>query len=163
MATKRWIQEHKQLGLCTHCNDAAVLGHTTCLRHAVDNAKIARRRRNKHKEQGLCTVCMAKSLPDSPLCELHFKARQLSRWIEKCKAVEILGGACVWCGQQDVRVLEFDHINNDGKKHRAESRIHGGAGTATWIIAVPEEAQQRIQVLCANCHAIKNYKQEGYI
>lgn len=87
----------------------------------------------------------------------------MDQWVEKCKAIELLGGTCVWCGNFDVRVLEFDHINNDGKQHRLEINEHSKPIMTRWIIKHPEEARQRIQVLCANCHAIKNYKQGGDI
>ncbi len=74
--------------------------------------------------------------------------------------MDILGGACVVCGNTDVRVLEFDHINNNGKQHR--ERIWGnvgggGTGTPFWVVAYPEEANEELQLLCANCHAIKTH------
>lgn len=80
------------------------------------------------------------------------------RWLRKCKAVEILGGHCVGdngtCGQDDVRLLEFDHVASDGYLERQNGR-YSGAQIASWIIANPEQARAKYQVLCSNCHTLK--------
>lgn len=118
-------------------------------RHSVD------RRQQKYKEAGACRDCGKPIVPGHVYCLEHLKKLRMHAWLRKCRAVEILGGACVECGQTDVRILEFDHINNDGKQHRAETRINN---MPLWVVNHPEEAKKRIQVLCACCHAYKNYE-----
>ena len=67
----------------------------------------------------------------------------------------ILGDECRLCGIKDKRVLEFDHINNNGKVDKA---LHvGNQNMYNWYSARPEEAKQQLQLLCANCHSIKHY------
>jgi len=76
----------------------------------------------------------------------------------KSLVVDILGGACAYCGFADLRALQIDHINNDGYLTR---RKHGRTSTKTimkYIIEHPEEAKKRYQVLCANCNTIKAYE-----
>lgn len=81
----------------------------------------------------------------------NIKAR--SRCNRIITAQAILGGQCVECGESDPAVLEFDHINNDGKEHRKET---GRVPIVDWILRNQEEALERLQLLCANCHARKH-------
>lgn len=77
------------------------------------------------------------------------------RWKRKCQAVDILGGICIGCGNSDARVLQFDHINGNGNKHRQEIGLSGGSASSRWVLNNPEEAKSTLQLLCANCHALK--------
>lgn len=65
-------------------------------------------------------------------------------------ALSELGGECVECGYDDIRALEFDHINNDGYKER-------GPRDATYYKNLIKE-KDRFQVLCSNCNTIKQWK-----
>ncbi len=78
-------------------------------------------------------------------------------WIDKCEAVYSLGGGCADCGETDVTVLQFDHIRGDG--HCEGDRRRGGKTTVSWILAHPEEAKDKYQVLCANCHMRKTARE----
>lgn len=64
-------------------------------------------------------------------------------------AVEALGGdVCNYCGLDDARVLQIDHVNDDGYLERREldqREIYRK------IVQEPE----RYQMLCANCHVLK--------
>lgn len=66
--------------------------------------------------------------------------------------IEALGGTCVWCGFDDWRALQVDHVNGDGRKdpHRYGSRY----AYAKIVLASPD----RYQLLCANCNWIKRYE-----
>jgi hypothetical protein len=69
------------------------------------------------------------------------------------RALTLLGGACVECGNDDHRVLEFDHINGGGTAERkVRDRIAAMTDIATG-------KRTDIQLLCANCHRIKTYHQ----
>lgn len=62
----------------------------------------------------------------------------------------LLGGKCERCGNNDMRVLHFDHINGNGSKERKE--LGGGLAQVKRVLADPFS----YQILCANCHAIKH-------
>jgi len=64
-------------------------------------------------------------------------------------AVVALGGACARCGLDDERVLQLDHINNDGT---AERRI---ASQADIYKRAASSDNADLQLLCANCHLLK--------
>jgi len=74
--------------------------------------------------------------------------------------INLLGGKCTHCGfDKDVRALTLDHKNSDG----SEDRKKNGSKIARYYILHPEEARERLQVLCANCNKIKAIdKKEHY-
>ena len=72
----------------------------------------------------------------------------------------ILGGfKCVKCGFHDHRGLERDHINDDGNLDN--QRFSDDRSRDLHYIHHPEEAREKLQVLCSNCNGIKlNNKRE---
>ena len=76
---------------------------------------------------------------------------------QRRETIELLGGACTQCGLADQRVLEVDHIEQDGASHR---RKQGGYGNTRWYILkqLREGVNEGWQLLCANCHAVKTWQ-----
>jgi len=64
---------------------------------------------------------------------------------------DVLGRTCVRCGYSDIRALQFDHIDGDGRKDR---KYHG-SGMYQYYATRPQLALNVLQVLCANCNWIK--------
>ncbi len=62
---------------------------------------------------------------------------------------------CVDCGQTDIRLLEFDHVQ--GKKSDNISRMIGIG--YSWPTIEAEIA--KCEVRCANCHRIKESERSG--
>lgn len=60
----------------------------------------------------------------------------------------------------NLEYLSFDHIYGDGNKHR--EKIKGGSGLVLWIRKNPEEARERIQILCENAQRIKARRNKEY-
>lgn len=56
---------------------------------------------------------------------------------------------CLMCGIDDIRVLDLDHINDDGAKHREEINYN----LIFWI--KKNNFPPMFQVLCRNCNWIK--------
>jgi 5-methylcytosine-specific restriction endonuclease McrA len=69
------------------------------------------------------------------------------------EAVEALGGVCVGCQCSDIRCLQIDHII----PLKGQKRI----AVSTFYLSVIRGAVENLQVLCANCHAIKTYDENG--
>jgi len=57
---------------------------------------------------------------------------------------------CNRCGIADMRVLDIDHINNDGSQHRKEI---GNLNTVWWL--QKNGYPEGFQILCRNCNWIK--------
>ena len=61
---------------------------------------------------------------------------------------------CADCGNGDWRVLEFDHRNPLNKSFTISHAIcHGGVGILKLVTEI-----EKCDVVCANCHKIRHYK-----
>lgn len=65
----------------------------------------------------------------------------------------IVGAVCVGCGIDDVRVLEFDHVRDDGAEDRR--KFNGARSMLQHYVANPDEARARLQTVCRNCNWLK--------
>ena len=80
----------------------------------------------------------------------------------KCIALLAYGGKCTICNEERVGCLHLDHINNDGAEHRASIGLKttkGGYRFYKWVVDQIAEIgcpPSGLQVLCANCHALKH-------
>lgn len=63
------------------------------------------------------------------------------------------GKECV-CGEDDILVLQLDHIQNDGNKHR-KTFDGNGCGTELYLFLKKSGFPPGYQVLCANCNIAK--------
>jgi len=61
---------------------------------------------------------------------------------------------CVDCGEADIRVLEFDHINSKTKLMEVTMLVRGAY---SW--AMIEKEIKKCRVRCANCHRRRTAKQ----
>jgi hypothetical protein len=62
------------------------------------------------------------------------------------------GGACKDCGNTDMRVLEFDHINQEDKSFEVTFRHSLKAE------AIEKEAE-KTELVCLNCHRLRSARQ----
>lgn len=73
----------------------------------------------------------------------------------KQKVLERYGKACVFCGYEDIRALQIDHINDNGADER---KLLGGQNVSGWRFyqyLVANGLPNGYQTLCANCNMIK--------
>ena len=78
--------------------------------------------------------------------------RRAKAWAAKCEFLKRLGGECVRCGNNDIRVLDVDHID-PSKKRKPRN------GTVPARLALWKREVNNLQLLCANCHRIKTHQQ----
>lgn len=64
---------------------------------------------------------------------------------------------CVDCGETDIVVLEFDHLDPTTKTASVSRAMN-----ANWTIAKIEAEMAKCVVRCANCHRRRTAKQFGY-
>lgn len=65
--------------------------------------------------------------------------------------------SCVDCGNANPLVLEFDHIDTDGKVHGLSKMIHDGY---SWENILKEI--DKCECRCANCHRIKTATDQNW-
>jgi hypothetical protein len=70
----------------------------------------------------------------------------------KRSVVESYGGHCVCCGENEIRFLTIDHVNHDGKEHRAP-----GINVYQDLIkrGFPKDG---FRLLCMNCNFATRFK-----
>lgn len=75
----------------------------------------------------------------------------------RIQVLKVYGGEnpkCKQCECSEVRILELDHINNDGKQERSELGLVG-AGFYGWLIKNNYPNKDKYQILCKNCNYLK--------
>jgi len=68
--------------------------------------------------------------------------------------------SCVDCGFDDIRALQFDHIDPESKTANVSDMLSGSGNWYT-LGAVKREIAKCV-VRCANCHSIKTSEQGGF-
>ena len=83
-------------------------------------------------------------------------AKRILSWAKNNRKflINLLGNKCVRCGFNDVRALQIDHINGGGYKELKEKFV-GAQTMYNYYKNHPEEANEKLQILCANCNWIK--------
>ena len=127
--------------------------------------KARMRNKEKHRQYcnvkcrsthyGICKVdgCEEKFLKyksKSNMCFKHHKVYK--RKTIKSKLLELMGDACVCCGERDPMFLQVDHVFNDGHKDRKNMKHNLKIND---YLKIWNETPERIQLLCANCNHAK--------
>lgn len=74
----------------------------------------------------------------------------------KLQIFSLLGGKCKHCGFSDRRALQIDHVNGGGGQ---EIRTLGtGPKYYNHVLLSISMAENRYQLLCANCNWIKRFE-----
>jgi len=83
-----------------------------------------------------------------------WQAKQRAKY--KIMVLEMFGGGCMMCGFNNILALQLDHII---PLRRGCDKSRGvDSGTALWRkVAVGILPKEDVQLLCANCHAIKTH------
>lgn len=94
-------------------------------------------------------VCPHHKTPPEPKIKSQILRRKY-----RLQAISAYGGKCQYCEESNWGFLEFDHINNDGKKDRIRINF------ARYLIL--NNYPSDIQLLCSNCNKAKGlYKDFG--
>jgi len=73
-------------------------------------------------------------------------------WQWRKKAIEVLGGKCVVCGEPDIRVLQVNHLNGGGLKDlklNSNSKVYR---------QVAKGERKDVDLRCANCNILYEYE-----
>ena len=85
---------------------------------------------------------------DNPERQREYK-RGSDRRVRK-EAVEVYGGKCECCGENEYLFLQLDHIGGGGLAHRRKINRNGAGYWRWWR---KQGWPPGLRVLCANCHA----------
>jgi len=81
----------------------------------------------------------------------------------RLQLIEKFSGKCIWCGETDTELLEFDHIHNDGAKEpRTQNNSSGRSNGGRSTLAKVRKAPERFQLLCKACNLKKRNWVNGW-
>lgn len=138
--------------------------------YSKNRLRIAIKRRKNHTAEPIGRYASYSSYPPDIAKKLKEQRdnekHKASRLLLRTKAFKVIAnGSLIQCakfkewdccsGISDFRFLQFDHILGGGKKHMRE--LKASNYMYKWIIDNPEEARNRLQILCANANWIKRY------
>lgn len=86
----------------------------------------------------------------------HYKKVRDRRTKVRFDLVELLGGQCQDCSYDTFLALQIDHIYSDAKQDKARFK-NDIYVMYYYYLTHPDEAKERVQVLCANCNRLKVY------
>ena len=116
--------------------------------------EASKRHYQKHRVKLLALQKVRRSTPESKAKRKKFgRTRKQYRTKLRHDALDLYGAICVKCHCKDKRFLDFDHVNNDGKKQRKKY----GNDTRFYKYLI-ENKPNDIQVLCMNCNWKKTRK-----
>ena len=111
--------------------------------------KWAKTHPEKHREQ------VKKWASEHPEQYQETRRKAYTKRMDKLRqdAIDALGGACVNCQRKDIRCLQIDHVIplKGGQRIRVE----------IFYRSIVQGLTENLQVLCANCHAIETYYENG--
>ena len=162
--TKQWRFEVKMLAFaayggakCVWCGEDELA--FLCIDHVNEDGAAHRKKTGgsgtltyswlrKHKYppgyQVLCHNCNhLKSRPDPGMSNYAQQRRRV-----RSAALKAYGGQCVCCGEDDQRVLTFDHVNGGGKEHKR--KLGNNASLLVW--ARDSGYPPALRLLCHNCN-----------
>lgn len=76
------------------------------------------------------------------------------RFAKKIKAIRLLGGKCIECGESNYFKLDFHHPNGDKEFNMGELRMKKWSSIESEI--------SKCQLLCRNCHQMKHTDTDNY-
>lgn len=149
-STNRYYR-NKEAGVCRFCG-ADSGGESRCEDCKAAFGDYVKGWYESRKSIGMCVNCTNPAAGDTVLCETcREKKNQIAkeRWSRlKSEALAAYGGpVCVGCGEDEVEVLEIDHIDGGGNKHR---KSIGQGNTYLWLKQQGYPAGYR--VLCPTCN-----------
>lgn len=150
-ATLNRYYANKEAGVCRYCGDDSG-GESRC-----ENCKAAFKEYvadwyESRKAAGMCVNCTNKATGTTVLCATcRDKKNQIAkdRWLRlKLAAFDAYGGpVCVGCDEDEVEVLEIDHIDGGGTKHR---KSIGLSNIYLWL--KQQGYPKGYRVLCPTCN-----------
>lgn len=84
--------------------------------------------------------------------EYQRKWQQARRAAVKAAVIEYMGGKCIKCEVEDIRVLQLDHITPILRDGKTTEDFNSNSYKAIYN---NPSLSSKFQLLCANCHMIK--------
>lgn len=125
-------------------------------RRVLSLDEFNRNRRKSDGRQSYCRSCFAawhQLNKASHNAQIHARNKRVAKELQTLLLDYLREHPCVDCGEDDVLVLEFDHLRD--KTHNVAYLIRCGS----WERVVEEI--EKCEVVCANCHRRRTGRRNG--
>lgn len=155
--------------ICQHCHKKFDVPFSETYRRkaGVKYCSMACYHAARWERSGVCRNCgkPTKTRFCTPECQKEFwnkyenssAPKQKRIWERKIELIKSLGGKCSHCGNDDLRVLDINHIDRSQKHTYKTGNYNWAHRLKDW-----EKNKENIEILCANCHRIHTWEQMGY-
>ena len=147
--SKALYHKRRENGLCVKCQLPVEPGKHCCSTCLVSDRYKRRTKVKKYKEAGLCACSRPIENPQYKSCDTCHEARKKCSRTLKGLVLEAYGPVCKGCGETEPGVLQIDHINGDGSKHRKQLKEQS-IGIYQWL--KDNNWPAGFRTLCANCN-----------
>lgn len=151
------VSERRKLGICYTCGIKPTTGKTKCVDCLKSAVTMLTETRKLRRERSLCIKCAMPVIWNKQQCASCAELEKISKnkTTKKLKrgVFDSYGGKCACCGEEDIRLLSLDHINNNGSDHRRELNRYGGQQFYRWVR--DNNYPTDLQILCYNCNCGK--------
>jgi hypothetical protein len=154
VSRQKGIAKKKAAGICVQggCHNPVKVGCTLCQEHIDKLSAVSSEHYRRRKEAGTCCFCKDPPLPDKTMCARHTEMYKDYRFQTRMEALNAYGGpVCVGCGNDNVDILEIDHIAGGGNEHRRDIGIASG-GYSFYLWLKREGFPPGFRVLCPTCN-----------
>lgn len=140
-------QSFKDRGMCSNCGIRPP-GETQKCEECREKFKISSRVSGKKNQKTRQEKARLKLLDPIEREKINACAKQRRKKL-RSEILDLLGGKCVCCGETNKIYLQVDHLNKDGKQHRALCNND----TYTLFKDIKKNPSRfELRVLCASCH-----------
>lgn len=158
--------KRKESNLCVTCGKVPpVENKAKCYNCNILCNKVSKKQKAK-RVSGICRQCLIRPIVDNLSSCHQCRERGRKKSAEQYKKIRIdvlnlYGGKCVCCDNDNLKYLQLDHKNNDGNIERANlpATLRGGRFFKYVLQQYKTSNKKRddLQILCANCHNAKRY------
>lgn len=144
-----------KIQICYDCQiDKSIVKCSTC-QIFQSTTYFHKNKYNRTKVSNECKNCDTNRRNNDDSRNQRQRKRRASRANENWPYIinYLLKNPCVHCGQTNVQVLEFDHLDPKTKKY-----VIGGMMSNQSLSVIKKEIK-KCQILCRNCHRIKTTSQ----
>jgi len=149
-SAKKAAQKRKAVGLCQACGQRAAMdGKTVCKPCSQRMTDLRMKQYYEFKAAGKCPQCGREPAEGYKQCQRCRDRDTATNARYRREAIDAYGGPeCAGCGCKDYEILEIDHIDGGGCKHRRD--IGPGNNIYRWLKA--NNYPHGFRVLCPTCN-----------